>query len=131
MKSVSEDVKDMLIAHDTIDLVFGQDLFIGIEPAKIAQTVTLFDTPGKGPELSLNDGKFQHEGLQVRVKGYGYDTQYALANKVMAALHGRANETWNGSLYLIIYATNAPALLDWEDDGRVRLIINFIIQRKV
>ncbi len=131
MKSVSEDIKDILIAAPDMNLVFGQNLFIGIEPANISQAVILFDTPGRGPELTLNSNKYYHEGMQIRVKGYGYDVQYHLANKIMTYLHGRANQVINESLYLIIYAVNAPALLDWEHDGRVRFITNFQIQRKV
>jgi len=42
----------------------------------------------------------------------------------------KKQETWNGALYTVIYCSNGPALLDWDDSNNARFIINFNIQRR-
>lgn len=131
MKSVAEDIKDMLVADTSLKLIFAKNLFIGMPPPSVTQSVTVIDTTGRGPDLTLNENEYRYEGVQVRIKGYKYDVQYELANKIINSLHKRANETWNGSLYILINVIDTPALLEWEVDGRVHLIFNIKTQRKV
>ena len=131
MKSVAEDIKDMLVAETALGLVFANNLFIGRPPTDKTQSVTIIDTTSTGPEMTLDSNDYRKEGFQVRIKGYKYDVQYIIANNILNTLHRRTNETWNDSTYLLIYAIDTPALLDWEVDGRVQLIINFKTQRKV
>ncbi|KKL64285.1 hypothetical protein LCGC14_2166530, partial [marine sediment metagenome] len=45
-------------------------------------------------------------------------------------LHGKAGETWNATLYTVIYCSSGPALLDWDENNRPRFIINFNLQRR-
>jgi len=53
-----------------------------------------------------------------------------LAQEIMISLHGRAQETWNGTLYSVIEHISGPGLLDWDGNNRVRLVINFNLQRR-
>jgi len=130
MNSPSEDVKDMLVAESTLSLTFATDLFIGKEEKDPDDCVTIFDTPGGPPALGLTSQGYEYASIQIRVRNGSYTTGWNLIEKIKTALHGRAQETWNSTLYSVIYATHSPALLDWDDNGRVRFIINFNIQRR-
>ena len=130
MNSQSEDVKDMLEAESDLDLTFATNLFIGKEEKNPDNCVTIFDTPGFPPALGLTSQGYEYPSIQIRVRNRSYTTGWNLIEKIKTALHGRAQETWNSTLYSVIYATHSPALLDWDDNGRVRFIINFNIQRR-
>ena len=78
MKSVAEDIKDMLVADTSLKLIFAKNLFIGMPPPSVTQSVTVIDTTGRGPDLTLNENEYRYEGVQVRVKGYKYDVQYGI-----------------------------------------------------
>lgn len=131
MNIVSKDIKDMLEAESSLGLVLASNLFVGREPAKIKETVTIYDTPGFPPSLSLDTkSNYQYPSIQIRVKSTQYDFAMELATRIMDSLHGRAQETWGGTLYSSIMSTGNPALLDWDDNGNCRIIINFNIQRR-
>jgi|WetSurSiteA1Bulk_404760.scaffolds.fasta_scaffold146484_1 hypothetical protein len=132
MNAPSIDIVDMLEADSSLGLIcgVGGNLFVAKEPPNPDNTVTIFDTFGYPPYMGLTDVGYEYPSIQIRVRNRDYRTGWNLANEIMTALHGRAHETWNGALYQVIYATNGPALLDWDDNGRVRLIINFNLQRR-
>ena len=131
MNAPSEDIKDMLVANSDLGLVFGTNLFIGFEPAKPDSCVTLFDVPGFSPELVLSgQSTYEYPSLSVRVSSKDQKVGYALAQKIKDALHGVGPETWNSTLYTVIYCTSGPALLDRDENGRFRFIINFNTQRR-
>ena len=131
MNAPSEDVKDMLVAQSALGLTFATDLFIGMEPAKPDACVTIFDSYGYAPDLIL-DGKTSYErpSIQIRVCDKRYITGMNLAKEIKDVLHGTENETWNGTLYTVIRCTSGPALLDRDENGRFRFIINFNLQRR-
>lgn len=132
MNAPSVDIKDMLVADGTLGLVLATNLFIGKEPIKPDNTVTIFDNYGRPPQLTLT-GKgegYYYPAVQIRVRNIDYRTGWGLINNVMLSLHGRANETWNETLYTVIYCASGPALLDWDDNGLVRFIVNFNLQRR-
>jgi len=129
MKSVADDVKDILVAAG-LGLTFGQNLFIAMEPADKKNCVTIFDLPGRGLENTLNPNVYRYDAIQIRVKGFGYPSQWQLANNITKLLHKKVNFVINQSYYISINAVGSPALLDWTEGGQVRLIINFSIQRK-
>ena len=132
MNAPSKDVRAMLEDDSTLDLTYGTNLFIGREPAKVDECVIVFDTVGFPPQLTLA-GKgedYFYPSIQIRVRNNKYTDGYDLIKNIMTSLHGRANETWNGTLYIVIYATSEPALLDWDDNKRVSWIINFNLQRR-
>jgi hypothetical protein len=132
MNPASEDIKDILEAESSLGLALGTDLFIGKEPADPNNCVTIFDTPGLPPQLTLA-GKgedYFYPSIQVRVRNTNYLTAYSLADSIRDVLHGLAHETWNGTLYILIQCTQGPALLDWDENNRCRFIINFNVQRR-
>ena len=130
MQMVSEDIKDMLAADGTLGLTAGTNLFIGKEREAPDNTVTIFDTPSFAPSMSMDELKYYYSSFQIRVRNTLYDTGMTLARNIMESLYGRAGETFNGTLYTIIEATGEPALLDWDENDRPRVIINFNCQRR-
>jgi hypothetical protein len=128
MNSSAFDIRDLLVT--ALGLVKGTTIFLGVEPANPDNTVTVFDTPGLPPDLTLDrDEKYGRPSIQVRVRNNNYQTGWALANNIKDALHGRANETLGGTYYSLISATDEPAMLDYDRNGRPRFIINFNLQR--
>lgn len=131
MNATSEDIKDMLEAESSLGLTFAINLFIGKEPADPDNCVTIFDTHGAPPQLTYNKNEiYQYPSVHIRVRNRAYMTGWTLANDIKDALHGRAQETWNATYYGLIISTGEPALLDWDEHGRARFIINFDIQRR-
>ena len=131
MNSASDDVKDMLEGESSLGLVFADDLFIGMEPAKPDNCVTIFDTPGPPPVLTLEgNGNYYYSSIQIRVRNRSYPTGYALLQQIVQTLHGRGPEDWNGTTYCAISCQGEPALLDWDDNGRARFFVNFYLQRR-
>lgn len=130
MNAPSEDIKDMLEADSSLGLDFSTNLFIGTEPAKIDNCVTIFDEPSIGPQLTFDGKRYEYPIIQVKVRNVDYRTGWALANNIMISLHGRAQETWNGTLYTVIYCSGGPASLGQDDNARAQFIINFNLQRR-
>ena len=131
MNPSSEDIKDMLIADSSLDLVFGESLFIGRVPATQNYCVTIFDTPGFPPQLTMNkDEIYDYPAIQIRIKSLDYKAGLENANNIKVSLHGRAHETWNGTFYSVIYCSGDPAFLSWDENNRATFIINFNLQRR-
>jgi len=131
MNPPSEDIKDILVAESALGLTFGTDLFIGMEPTSPDNCVTIFDTPGGTPDLTLgNDSSYGYPHLQIQIRNRSYPTGWSLAFDIKNCLHGRGPETWNGSLYTVIRCLNEPFLLDRDENNRARFIVNLEAQRR-
>ena len=131
MNIVSEDIKDMLVAEVALGLTFATNLFIGEEPITPKNCVTIFDTAGFAPQLTLTKGEnYFYPSIQIRVRNTSYVTGWNLISDIKDSLHGRAQETWNDTLYSVIYCSSGPAHLDYDDNGNARFIINFNLQRR-
>lgn len=132
MNPTSKDIKDMLVAESSLGLAYATNLFVGREPIKPNNCVTIFDTFGFAPQLTLEGGNddYYYPSIQIRVRNTSYSDAWTLINNIRDLLHGLANETWNGTLYTVIYCSSGPAMLDWDESDRVRLIINFNTQRR-
>lgn len=132
MNAASVDVAAMLVAEGALDLTIASNLFVGREPDDPDNCVTIFDTPGAPPTLVLgSDGnEYYRPTIQVKVRNNDYRIGYNLAHDIMAVLHAKGQETWNGTLYSVIVAMADPALLDWDENGRVSFVVNFELQRR-
>jgi len=131
MNPGSEDVKDMLEAESSLGLVFATNLFIAREPTTPGNCVTLYDTAGRPPQLTFNkDENYYYEGLQIRVRNADTLTGWALIRAIQDSLHGRALESWNGTVYTLIFVTSGPAFLTWDENNRGIWSINFELQRR-
>lgn len=130
MNPPSIDIKDMLVAETNLQFEFAVNLFIGREPAKPDHCVTIFDTMGANPDLTLDQLSIYRPSVQIRVRDTSYQAGWELIQAISNTLHARAQEVWNGTLYSIIYISSGPAMLYWDDDNRVHFIVNFDIQRR-
>lgn len=133
MNAPSIDIKTILESYGEssgLDLLFADDLFIAKEPALPKNCVTIFDTPGYPPYLGLTDKGYEYPSVQIRVRNTKYEDGWNLINKIMTALHGISQQTWDGTLYSVIICSGGPAHLDWDDNGNARFICNFSIQRR-
>lgn len=135
MNVVSDDIKDMLVADSALGLDFDAhgntgNLYIGKEPSTPKNTVTIFDTAGYPPQLTMDVAVYEYPSFQIRIRNKNYIVGMGLAQDIVKSLHGRAQETWNGTLYSVIYCSSGPALMDWDDNGNARIVINFNLQRR-
>jgi hypothetical protein len=139
MNNCAEDIRHILEAgtEDSdsssagLGLVFATNLFVNREPAKPINCVTIYDTPGMPPYLGLNDTGYEYPSFQVRVRNTDQRTAWALIIGIKDSLHGRHQQTWNGTLYSVIACSDNPALLEWDDNGNIVLVCNFNVQRRV
>ena len=131
MNIVSEDIKDMLVAETALGLVLATNLFLGAEEKTPRNCVTILDVPGSAPQLTFTKGEnYHYASIQIRVRNADYTTGWNLIEEIKTSLHGRAQETWNDTLYSVIYCSSGPAHLDWDDNGNARFIININLQRR-
>lgn len=134
MNAPSFDIAEILEAYGEssgLGLDYATDLFIGKEPDKPSNCATIFDTPGYPPYLSVGgETGYEYPSIQIRVRNTSYINGWAEIEAIKNVLHGMNHTTVNGTLYTVIYCTSGPALLDWDDNGRVRFIINFNVQRR-
>jgi hypothetical protein len=133
MNPPSFDIKDILEAYgDSSGLIdtVASEIFVGREPTTPNDCITIFDTPGYPPQLTMDVQQYEYPSVQIRVRNTNYVDGWNLINVIKDSLHGRAKETWNGTLYSVIYCSSGPALLDWDENGRARFFINLNIQRR-
>jgi len=130
MNASSVDIVAMLVADATVDVTFKTNLFIGKEEKAPRNCVTIFDTFGSPPDLGLTNQGYERPSIQIRVRNASYVTGWNLIELIKTSLHGRAQETWNDTLYTVIYCSSGPAHLDWDENGNARFIINFNLQRR-
>lgn len=129
MNEPTEDIRDFIVSNSSH--VPGQDLFVGREPSSPPNCVTLFDSGDAGPQLLLDreDGTYEYEGMQIRVRHSSYNQAMKTARALSRLLHGQGNLRINGTLYTLIQALDSPALLEWDDNNRAKVVVNFQIQR--
>ena len=133
MNPSSKDIADILSAESALDLTFATNLFVGREPATPDNCVTIFDTPGKPPELTLGgktDPGYFYPSIQIRVRNNSYVNGWTIINIIKEVLHAVTRETWNSTEYVLIRCTQEPFLLDWDENNRARLVSTFEIHRK-
>ena len=129
MNSPSIDVRDILVAAG-LGLVFGTNLFIGQEPTSPDNCVTIFDTPGYPPQLTLDpDEKYDYPSIQIRVRNRSYEEAYDLISDIKTELHGLNHDEWNGTTYELIRCAQEPFPLGYDEGNRSWWVANFDIQR--
>jgi hypothetical protein len=125
------DIKDLLESESALGLIFAQTLFIGREPSAPNNCVTIFDGVGNPPELTLgNDTTLEYPSINIQIRNTSYTAATTLATQIKKILHGRNNEVWTNTTYLVIKCIGGPALLDFDANNRARVYLNFTIMRK-
>jgi len=131
MNPTSVDICAMLEAESSLGLVFAENLFVGSEPAEPDDVVTVYDTPGRAPQVTSKYGEnYFYPSVQIRVRSNRYLDGWELINKIKLVLHNRPQQTWNSTLYSSIVCTGDPFLLEWDENRRACFVANFNIQRR-
>lgn len=133
MNAPSVDIKQMLEAYGEssgISIDFSDSVFIGHEPNTPDNCITIFDTGAYLSPLGLTNQGYEYPTIQIRVRSSKYLDGWTIIEEIKQALHGRAQETWNGALYSLIQCSSGPALMDYDERNRSRFIINFNLQRR-
>ena len=135
MNSVVEDIKDMLEAESALGLTLGTNLFLYKEPAVPDNVVSVFETPGM-PPIGLLDSDtdtkhYEKPSAQIRIRHKTSTGGFALAYQIQGVLQVIANETWGDYYYALIYAVSNPYMIDWDENNRIRIVLNFNIQRRL
>ena len=126
MNPTSKDIRDLLIS----DSSFGDDIYIGKEPLKPNNCITIFDTPGEPPDQMFTQGEiYNRPSIQFRVRNKSYSQAWDEINAIKVFLHNHEQVTINGTLYTMIRCAQEPALLDWDENDRCRFVTTFKIQR--
>jgi len=130
MNAPSIDIKDIL-EDSSSEIFYGENLFIGNEPGEPKDCITIFDTTAGAPLLTLDaETGYEYPNIQIRVRNIDYEIGWKLIDDIKDMLHGRHQETWNSTLYSVIACMSGPALLNKDENGIYRFIINFSIQRR-
>lgn len=130
MEAPSIDIKDMLVAESALNLVYPTNIFTAKAPTDPKDCVIIYDTPGFSPDLTMDVVLLENPSINIRVRNTDYATGWALATLIKNALHGRANETWNTSYYMVIVCTNGPFFLNWDENRLANFSINFNVKRR-
>lgn len=130
MNPTSVDVKDMLEAEE-LGLTFATDLFVGFQPDDPDDCVTVFDSAGAPPDLTLDPSEvYDRPGVNIRIRNASYPDGWTMANDIKRVLQGRHDETWNGTLYSVLVCTGDPLFLNRDKRGRSQFVINVDVQRR-
>jgi len=130
MNAMSIDIVSLLEDESSLGLVFANNLFIGKEPTSPSNCVTIFDTGGQPPQLTLDIQGYEYPSVQIRVRNTKYQTGWNLIESIKTVLHGLSQVDVGSTLYSVIYCASGPAFLDWDDNSRARCIINFNCSRR-
>jgi len=131
MNPASKDIVEILEDESSLGLVFGTNLFVGLEPDQPSDCVTIFDTPGAPPQLTLTQGEnYFHPSIQIRVRHTSYVSCWGLINDIKNLLHGMGQETIGDTLYTMIRCSIEPFMLDWDAHGCARFVTTFDIHRR-
>lgn len=135
MNALLTDISTLITADS--DWIKGTDFFLGREPTSPANTLTLFDVPGSGRLLykkrehgDLGSDVYEYVAFQARLRNADYEKGMLDASKIVDILHGVGNEVVGGTLYTVIRALDSPSLLEWDDNNRAKIVVNFAVQRR-
>ena len=130
MKAASIDIAQIL---DTgfASLTFATNLFVGKEPTSPDNCVTIYDTPGREPQLTFDRSeKYFYPAIQVRVRDRAYQDGWDMINDIKEFLHGLSGQIKNSSEYTLIRCAGEPFMLEWDANNRAVFVCNFDLQRK-
>ena len=130
MNAPSVDIAEILEDEESLNLVFATNLFVGKEPTKPDDCVTIFDTGGQPPQLNLMNQGYEFPSINIRVRSRDYQTGWTMIDNIKTALHGRAQQVCNDTLYSVIYCASGPVHMDWDENSRARFVVNFDMQRR-
>lgn len=108
----------------------------GFSPATPDACITIEETPGlrevRGMGASVSSPLFERPGLQITTRGPRQDYMAArtVAESVHLRLSGAAALTITGRRYSYIQALTPPFLEKQDDEGRFRIVSNYIVHKE-
>ena len=132
MNASAVDIKAMLeyYENESSSDISLYPIYIGKEPASPTKTITIFETMGFHDLTYDKKEVYEKPSVQIRVRSTSYLEGWEVISTIKNLLHGRANETWNGTFYALIVCYSGPGLLDYDKEQSVRFVINFDIHRR-
>ena len=140
MNAVSIDIKDRLVAAgvgtfaNTASTTWG--IFVGEEQEKLKRTITLFDTGGFQPDLTLNTTRaMEHPTYQIRVRANTYQEGHDKIEDCVKALErqgafdGTVDSTENSVRYSDTWRTSGILFLK-KMEGSYVWTVNMIALRQ-
>lgn len=126
MNAPSIDIKNIIVASEIEGYTFGTNLFVGSQPDKPNNCITIFDTPG---DEAYQDFTYK-PSFQVMIRNSSFTNGYALAHSIKELLHNFSNTTVGGTWYLQILATSDILHIGKDKSKRRELFsINFAVER--
>ncbi|MFP4047480.1 MAG: minor capsid protein [Bacteroidales bacterium] len=129
MNSLAIDMKDLLESQSGLDLTFGTNLFVSLEPESPDNCVTIYDTSGQMPDLALTSESYYRDTVQIRVRDNRYDDAMSLIYSIESFLQGRHSFTVNSTNYMLVQTLIPPFHLGFDDNHRALVVLNIEAQR--
>lgn len=126
----SEDVAALLESSAAgLGLTVGTDLFVAAEPDTPDACVTVYDSPGFGPDPAVAD--YHRPGVMVRVRGVrgGYRAAYAVALAVLEYFHTLRQQTVAGTRYVAFWAETDVNPVGVDERERPLFTVNLTVHR--
>ena len=131
MKSIAEDIATILSTTAGSGLVLGQTLFVSRIPTGPDNCVIVFDVPSGPPDVTLDKASYYQSAFQIYVRNKSYQAGMSAAEALKAILHTKTSVSVESTLYLAITMTTEPFLLEWDDNNRAIINMNFKAQRRL
>lgn len=127
MNAASVDIKYLLEQES----VLTDPIHIGLEPPEPNNVITIYDTSGFGPMLTLDRLETMgNPSIQIRVRNTSYLQCKEVCSVIEGILHGRGQEIVNSAYYSLIKSMNDAVPLGFDTKQRMRFVLNFNIQRR-
>ena len=132
MNSTAKDITTILDGESVLGLTYTTDLFFSRMPSEPADCVVVYDTPGAPPQLTYqkSTSNYYYSGVSVSVRNTSYEGAYAQLFAIMEFLHAQSQITVGTTYYALIKAVNDPQLLEFDENDRVVMFVNFDVQRR-
>lgn len=132
MEPTAKDIATILDTEPSLGLTLGTDLYYSRTPHSPDDCVTIVDTPGSEPMLTLqkNTSNYFYPGISIQVRATEYEDAYASLLAISEYLHAQSNITIASTYYALIKALNEPQVLHYDENDRVIMFVNFDVQRR-
>ena len=134
MNAHTKDIGDQILSESNLVSGFGGKddwaLYIGTLPHLPNRVVCLIDSPGMVDQFLDVDHTFRREGLQVKIRGEGYEETVGKVLEIEDFLISKLSFVTGGVHYLGIVAYGSPLYLGQDERGRHGFSSNFVVMRQ-
>jgi len=115
----------------------GTTLFKGYMPELPDTVMAVYESGGRAPYRAMRGAAGQAVAERPRVQvvaraaTYDYASARTAINDVVRRLDGAGDFTQNGVRYLWVAATQSPFVMGRDDQGRVKIAVNFDVVKEL